>query len=130
MKLTETLQLSSLIYAVNGRRCEHIYREALWRPVPDLLGEERRQLCTAEAIRDRQRRNQNDGALDKQLVQSEATPTGLLNQAFGRRDARMMRTLCPKAPCRVPHQVHVAADSDLDPNIAGHLKSQTLPNVP
>ena len=84
VKLTETLQLSGLIYAANGRRCEHIYSEALWRPVFDLLGEERRQLCTEEAIRDRQRRNQNDGALDKQLVQSEATLTGLLNEAFGR----------------------------------------------
>ena len=83
VKLTETLQLSGLIYAANGRRCEHIYSEALWRPVSDLLGEERRQLCTEEAIRDRQRRNQNDGAPDKQLVQSEATLTGLLNEAFG-----------------------------------------------
>ena len=86
VKLTETLQLSGLIYAASGRRCEHIYSEALWRPVSDLLGEERRQLCTEEAIRDRQRRNQNDGAPDKQLVQSEATLTGLLNEAFGRSD--------------------------------------------
>jgi hypothetical protein len=86
VKLTETLQLSGLIYADNGRRCEHIYSEALWRPVSDFLGEERRQLCTEEAIRDRQRRNQNDGALDKQLVQSEATLTGLLNEAFRRSD--------------------------------------------
>jgi hypothetical protein len=86
VKLTEALQLSGLIYAANWRRCEHIYSEALWRPVSDLLGEERRQLCTEEAIRDRQRRNQNDGAPDKQLVQSEATLTGLLNEAFGRSD--------------------------------------------
>ena len=86
VKLTETLQLSGLIYAASGRRGEHIYSEALWRPVSDLLGEERRQLCTEEAIRDRQRRNQNDGAPDKQLVQSEATLTGLLNEAFGRSD--------------------------------------------
>ena len=85
VKLTETLQLSGLIYATSGR-CEHIYSEALWRPVSDLLGGERRQLCIEEAIRDRQRRNQNDGALDKQLVQSEATLTGLLNEALGRRE--------------------------------------------
>jgi len=84
VKLTEAFQLSGLIYAANGRRCEHIYSEALWRPVSNLVGEERRQLCTEEAIRDRQRRNQNDGALDKQLVQSEATLTGLLNETFGR----------------------------------------------
>ena len=84
VKLTETLQLSGLIYAANGRRCEHIYSEALWRPVSDLLGGERRQLCTEEAIRDRQRRNQNDGALDKQLVQSEATLTGLRTSSFPR----------------------------------------------
>ena len=85
VKLTETLQLSGLIYAASGR-CEHIYSEALWRPVSDLLGGERRQVCIEEAIRDRQRRNQNDGALDKQLVQSEATLTGLLNEALGRRE--------------------------------------------
>jgi hypothetical protein len=84
VKLTEAFQLSGLIYAANGRLCEHIYSEALWRPVSDLLGEERRQLCTKEAIRDRQRRNQNDGAPDGRLVQSEATLKGLLNQAFGR----------------------------------------------
>lgn len=84
VKLTETLQLSGLIYAADGRRSEHIYSEALWRPVADLLGEERRQLCTEEAIRDRKRRNRNDGALDKRLVQSEATLTGLLNEAFPR----------------------------------------------
>ena len=84
VKLTETLQLSGLIYAADGRHSEHIYSEALWRPVFDLLGEERRQLCTEEAIRDRKRRNRNDGALDKRLVQSEATLTGLLNEAFPR----------------------------------------------
>ena len=84
MKLTETLQLSGLIYAADGRHSEHIYSEALWRPVADLLGGERRQLCTEEAIRDRKRRNRNDGALDKQLVQSEATLTGLLNEAVGK----------------------------------------------
>ena len=84
VKLTEAFQLSGLIYAANGRYCEHIYSDALWRPVSDLLGGERRQLCTEEDIRDRQRRNQNDGALDEQLVQSEATLTSLLNETFGR----------------------------------------------
>jgi hypothetical protein len=43
VKLTKTLQLSGLIYAASGRRCEHIYSEALWRPVSDLLGGECRQ---------------------------------------------------------------------------------------
>ena len=84
VKLTEAFQLSGLIYAANGRHCEHIYSEALSRPVSDLLGGERRQLCTEEDIRDRQRRNQNDGAPDEQLVQSEATLTNLLNETFGR----------------------------------------------
>ncbi len=83
VKLTEAFQLSGLIYAANGRHCEHVYSEALWRPVSDLLGGERRQLCAEEDIRDRQRRNQNDGALDEQLVQSEATLTCLLNETFG-----------------------------------------------
>ena len=45
VKLVEAFQLSGLIYPANGRHCEHLYSEALWRPVSDLLGEERRQLC-------------------------------------------------------------------------------------
>ncbi len=51
VKLTEAFQLSGVIYAANGRPCEHIYSEALWRPVCDLLDGERRQLCTEEHSR-------------------------------------------------------------------------------
>ena len=101
VKLTETLQLNGLICAARGGRSEHIYSEALWRPVSDLLGGERRQLCIEEAIRDRQRRNQNDGALDKQLVQSEATLTGLLNEAQGRREGRTDEDSVPQALWRI-----------------------------
>jgi hypothetical protein len=34
VKLTETFQLSGLIYAADGRRCEHIYSEARRRRSP------------------------------------------------------------------------------------------------
>jgi hypothetical protein len=57
------------------------------KPFGDPLNGERRQLCTEEGIRDRQRRNQNDGAPNEQLVRSEATLTSLLNETFGRSEA-------------------------------------------
>jgi len=79
VRLTESCQLNGLIYAADGRRCEHIYSESLLRPVSELLAGPCCEFYTEEAMRDRQRRNLVDEVQTEMLIQTEVDLTKQLN---------------------------------------------------
>jgi hypothetical protein len=73
VRLTDAFQLNGLIFAANGRRCEHIFSGDLVRPVSALLQGPCHRFYTDDAIRDRRRRALEGTALAEQLIAVEKT---------------------------------------------------------
>lgn len=83
VRLMETFKLTGLIYAREGKRCEHIFSESVLHPVSELLRGPCHEFYTAEAMRCRNQRAVEENELQSRLVCVEAELANQLIKVTG-----------------------------------------------